>query len=99
MFGQLTPDVPIEVHAQEMQGRNVVVIGNDVPWGLIAIADTVRQEAASSAAQLMAFCIACDVLLSCDNSCVSTMLGQELDVDVIRAELLSPRKFLSIKEL
>src|SRR6266508_3631915 len=99
MFGQLTPDVAIEVQAQEIQGRTVVALGDDLPWGLIAIADTMRPEAASAVAQLKAAGVERVVLLTGDNKSVATALGTALGVDEIRAELLPHQKVEAIKEL
>jgi Zn2+/Cd2+-exporting ATPase len=99
MFGQLTPDVAIEVHAQEIQGRTVVALGDEVPWGLIAIADTVRPEAASAVAQLKITGVERVVLLTGDNNSVATALGTALGVDEICAELLPHQKVEAIKAL
>ncbi|HNP72152.1 MAG TPA: heavy metal translocating P-type ATPase [Kouleothrix sp.] len=99
LFGQLTPDVAIEVKAQETQGRTVVVLGDDEPWGLIAIADTVRPEAASAVAQLKAAGVERVVLLTGDNSNVANALGSALGVDEIRAELLPHQKVEAVKDL
>ncbi|HNP84567.1 MAG TPA: heavy metal translocating P-type ATPase [Kouleothrix sp.] len=99
LFGQLTPDIAIEIHAQETQGRTVVVIGDDEPWGLIAIADTVRPEAATAVAQLKAAGVEHVVLLTGDNTNVAHALGNALGVDEIRAELLPHQKVEAIKDL
>jgi Zn2+/Cd2+-exporting ATPase len=48
LFGELAPEMAIQVDAQERQGRTVVALGDERPWGLIAIADTVRPEAAAA---------------------------------------------------
>jgi Cd2+/Zn2+-exporting ATPase len=99
MFGELTPDVAIEVHAQETQGRTVVVLGDDEPWGLIAIADTVRPEAAAAVRQLKAAGIERVVLLTGDNATVANTLGAALGVDEVCAELLPHQKVDAIKDL
>ncbi|HEU5098543.1 MAG TPA: HAD-IC family P-type ATPase [Roseiflexaceae bacterium] len=99
LFGQLTPDVAIEVHAQETQGRTVVVLGDERPWGLIAIADTVRPEAAAAVAQLKRAGVERVVLLTGDNQNVATTLGAALGVDEVRAELLPHQKVEAIKDL
>jgi Cd2+/Zn2+-exporting ATPase len=99
LFGQLTPDVAIEVHAQETQGRTVVAIGDEQPWGLIAIADTVRPEAAEAVARLKAIGIERVVLLTGDNQQVATSMGAALGVDEVRAELLPHQKVEAINEL
>jgi Zn2+/Cd2+-exporting ATPase len=99
LFGDLTPDVAIEVDAQERQGRTVVAIGDEAPWGLIAIADTVRPEAAAAVAALKCFGIEKIVLLTGDNQQVATALGTALGVDEVRAELLPHEKVDAIKQL
>jgi Cd2+/Zn2+-exporting ATPase len=99
LFGQLTPDVAIEVHAQETQGRTVVVLGDDEPWGIIAIADTVRPEAAAAVARLKAAGIERVVLLTGDNATVANSLGAALGVDEVCAELLPHQKVAAINDL
>jgi Cd2+/Zn2+-exporting ATPase len=99
LFGQLTPDVAFEVYTQEIQGRTVVVLGDDEPWGVIAIADTVRPEAAAAVAELKAAGIERVVLLTGDNATVANTLGTALGVDEVRAELLPHQKVEAIKDL
>ena len=100
LWGELTPDVAIEVRAQETQGRTVVALGDQGQiWGLIAIADTVRPEAAAAVARLKQAGIERVVLLTGDNSNVAHAMGQALGVDEIRSELLPHEKVAAIKEL
>jgi Cd2+/Zn2+-exporting ATPase len=99
LFGRLTPDIAIEIHAQETQGRTVVALGDDVPWGLIAIADTVRPEAAAAVARLKQSGVERVVLLTGDNANVANALGAALGVTEVRAELLPHQKVEAIKEL
>jgi Zn2+/Cd2+-exporting ATPase len=99
LFGQLTPDVAIEVDAQERRGRTVVALGDQEPWGLFAIADTVRPEAAAAVAELKRLGVERVVLLTGDNEQVATAMGAALGVDEVRAELLPHEKVTAIKEL
>jgi Cd2+/Zn2+-exporting ATPase len=99
LFGELSPDVAIEVQAQERQGRTVVAIGDQQVWGLIALADRVRPEAAAAIARLKALGIARVVLLTGDNQQVAQALGAALRVDEVRAELLPHEKVAAINEL
>jgi Cd2+/Zn2+-exporting ATPase len=99
MFGELTPDVQIEVEAQESMGRTVVLLGDEQPWGLIAMADTVRPEAAAAVAKLKAIGIERIVLLTGDNERVAKRLAAELGVDEVRAGLLPQEKVTAIAEL
>ena len=95
----LTPDVAIEVEAQESQGNTVVVLGEDQEaWGLIAIADTVRPEAAAAVQRLRAAGIRV-ALLTGDNARVAEALGAGLGVDEIRAGLLPEQKVEAVREL
>jgi len=75
------------------------VLGDDEPWGLIAIADTVRPEAAASVAKLKALGVERVVLLTGDNTNVATAMASALGVDEVRAELLPHEKVAAIKEL
>ncbi|GAB4217278.1 MAG: hypothetical protein OHK0022_59370 [Roseiflexaceae bacterium] len=100
LFKQLTPDVLVEIDAQERQGRTVVALGEgETAWGLIAIADTVRPEAAAAVARLKQAGIERVVLLTGDNHNVAQTLGAALGVDEVRAELLPQQKVEAIKEL
>ena len=96
---ELTPDIAVEVAAQERQGRTVVALGaGREVWGLIAIADTVRPEAAEAVRRLRAAGLRV-VLLTGDNTIVAQSLGTALGVDEIRAELLPQHKVDAINEL
>lgn len=96
----LMPDIMIEIEAQNRQGRTVVALGEgQTIWGLIAIADTVRPEAAEVVRRLKAAGIARVVLLTGDNQHVAQALGAALGVDEIRAELLPEQKVAAINDL
>ena len=94
------PDIAIEIEAQSRQGRTVVALGEgQAIWGLIAIADTVRPEAAEAVRRLKAAGIRRVVLLTGDNQHVAQALGAALGVDEIRAELLPEQKVAAINDL
>ncbi len=99
LFGELPPNLASEVAAQEQQGRTVVAIGDEQVWGLLALADIVRTEAAAAIAQLKALGIERVVLLTGDNARVAQALGAALGVDEVRAGLLPHEKVAAIKEL
>jgi Cd2+/Zn2+-exporting ATPase len=99
LFEHLTPDVAIEIAAQESMGHTVVALGDEEPWGLIAIADTVRPEAEAAVRRLKQIGIKRVVLLTGDNAPVATALGSALGVDEVRSELLPHEKVAAIKEL
>jgi Cd2+/Zn2+-exporting ATPase len=100
LWEDLTADVAALVAAQQQQGRTVVLLGDEhTPWGLIAIADTVRPEAAAAVAKLKQIGVARVVLLTGDNRHAAGAIGAALGVDEVRAELLPHEKVAAIDEL
>ena len=99
MFSMVTPDVLVEVSAQQRQGNTVVAIGSESEiWGLIAISDTIRPESQGALKALHAagYKLA---LLTGDNEHVARALAKELGLDDVRAELLPQDKVEAVKEL
>lgn len=100
MLFDLSPEVEAQVTAQQSQGRTVVALGSGkTVWGLIAVADTVRPEAAAAVAALKRNGIERVVLLTGDNRQVAHAIGAALGVDEVRAELLPQQKVEALKEL
>ncbi len=100
MLFDLTPEVEAQIAAQQEQGRTVVALGSGrVVWGLIAVADTVRPEAAAAVATLKRIGIERVVLLTGDNRQVADAMGRALGVDEVRAELLPHEKVEAVREL
>lgn len=99
LFAPLPPDVAEAVAEQENHGHSVVLVGNSQPWGLIAIADTVRAEAPDLIARIKQTGIERVVLLTGDNQRVAEKLGRDLGVDEVRAGLLPEDKVNVVREL
>jgi Zn2+/Cd2+-exporting ATPase len=100
LWEALPPDVAEQVAEQEQQGRTVVLLGDERrAWGLIAIADTVRPEAAAAVAKLKQIGVGRVVLLTGDNHYTAAAIGAALGVDEVRAELLPHEKVAAINEL
>lgn len=99
LFAPLAPAIAAQITAQEQLGRTVVLVGGERPLGLIAIADTVRPEAAAAVAELKRIGITHVVLLTGDNRHVAENLARELGVDEVRAELLPEQKVEVIRDL
>lgn len=99
LFEPLAPEIRQIVDAQAQQGRTVVVVGDTQPWGLIAIADTVRPEAIHVVAQLKQAGIEHVALLTGDNRYVAENLARQLGVDEVFAELLPEQKVEIIRQL
>lgn len=99
MFRMMTPDVLIEVQAQQRNGNTVIAVGSDDEiWGLIAVSDTMRAEAKQALHDLRAagYRLA---LLTGDNEHVARALAKELGLDDVRAELLPQDKVDAINDL
>ena len=98
---QEPPQLHEQAEALEQKGRTVVAIGNDAHvCGLIAIADTVRPEAAASIRALREAGIEHLVMLTGDNRATAESIGEQIGIEEIRAELLpqtrsAPSRLLS----
>ncbi|HWQ13295.1 MAG TPA: heavy metal translocating P-type ATPase [Roseiflexaceae bacterium] len=97
---ELAPEAAAAVAAQERQGRTVVVLGDERrALGLIAIADTVRPEAAAAVARLKAIGVQRVVLLTGDNRYAAEAIGRAMGVDEVRAGLLPHQKVEAVRDL
>ena len=84
----------------EQDGKTVVWVAyNHSVLGIIAIADTVRPEAARAIAQLKQLGIEAVVMLTGDNERTAHRIAQELGVDRVYAQLLPEDKVNAIKQL
>jgi Cd2+/Zn2+-exporting ATPase len=100
LWSDLARETADLVQAQAQQGRTVVLLGDELsPFGLIAIADTVRPEAAAAVAKLKQLGVERVVLLTGDNRHAAGAIGTMLGVDEVRAELLPHEKVAVINEL
>ncbi len=92
----------IHAHAQRMEdaGRSVVVLGCEHHvCGLIAVADTIRPEAAAVVRALKAAGVSRVVMLTGDNKGTADAVGRAVGVDEVRAELLPEDKLNAVKDI
>jgi Cd2+/Zn2+-exporting ATPase len=83
----------------ESDGQTAVMLHDgDTVRGVIAIADTVREESQSVVAELQKMGIA-SVMLTGDNPTVAHAIGAQVGVDTVHAELLPEDKVQTIKAL
>ena len=81
-------------------GKTAMLAGTrDGPLGVIAVADTVRPQAAAAVARLKELGIGCTVMLTGDNARVATRSATQLGIDEVRADLLPEEKLTTIREL
>lgn len=99
LFGELSPEIATLVHTQEEQGRTVVLLGAEQPLGLIAIADTIRPQAAAMIQELRRSGIERVVLLTGDNRRAAQAIGASVGVDEVHAELLPEQKVAALQAL
>ncbi len=99
MFKNVNGEIMSEIDKHERQGKTVVLIGEEEPWGLLAIADTIREEARSVVGALKKEGIERVILLTGDNEQVAKKLGQDLGVDEVFWGLLPQEKVETIKEM
>ncbi|TQQ83338.1 cadmium-translocating P-type ATPase [Halonotius terrestris] len=84
----------------QQAGKTVVLVGTDEELeGLIAIADTVRPEAAWAVERLRANGIERIVMLTGDNERTAHAIGEQVGVDEVRAGLMPEEKVDAVREL
>ncbi len=104
LFGH-THDTPFStelediISEQEEQGRTAIVVGDERPWGVIALEDTVRDVSSNVIARLKEMGIKYVVLLTGDNQRVANRLGGSVGVDEIYAELTPEEKVSTLQML
>ncbi len=84
----------------EKQGKTVVwVVESAKVIGLIAVADTIRSEAAASIKELKKLGIEQIVLLTGDNQVTANSVAKSLGIEIVYAELLPEDKLTVIRQL
>lgn len=98
--GQETPAVHDRLEAMARSGQTIVVVGNETHvCGLLAVADGVRPESVEAVAALKRAGVARVVMLTGDNRGTAEVVGREVGVDEVRAELLPEDKVRAVEEL
>jgi cation-transporting P-type ATPase J len=84
----------------EAAGKTVViVVADDAPAGILALADQLRPGAADTVAELTALTGSAPVLLTGDNARAATTLAAQIGITDIRAGLLPQDKVTAVREL
>jgi Zn2+/Cd2+-exporting ATPase len=86
---------------EELQGdgKTAMVVTNQSPLGVIAVADTLRPEAAQSVAQLKRLGIQRVAMLTGDNRRAAEAIAREAGIDEVHADLLPADKVRLVKQL
>ena len=96
----ISPAEARQVEQLESAGKTVVyLVSTGQILALLGFADVVRPEAAESIARLRSAGIHSVVMLTGDNRRAAQVIGQQLGVDDIRAELLPEDKVSALRQL
>ncbi|SFR69915.1 heavy metal translocating P-type ATPase [Halogeometricum limi] len=84
----------------QSEGKSVVLVGTeDEIEGVVAVADTVRPEAAWAVSRLRELGVSRVVMLTGDNERTAQVIGERVGVDEVRADLLPDQKVDAVREL
>ncbi|WP_224448433.1 heavy metal translocating P-type ATPase [Haloprofundus salilacus] len=84
----------------QAEGKTVIVVGTeDELEGVVAIADTVRPEAKRAVARLHELGVERVVMLTGDNEHTARVIGEQVGVDDVRADLLPEQKVDAVDAL
>ncbi|WP_080508504.1 heavy metal translocating P-type ATPase [Haloparvum sedimenti] len=84
----------------QKEGKTVVLVGTESEIeGVVAVADTVRPEAAWAVGRLHELGIGRVVMLTGDNERTARAIGERVGVDEVRADLLPDEKVDAVREL
>ncbi|MGH2534512.1 MAG: heavy metal translocating P-type ATPase [Thermomicrobiales bacterium] len=84
----------------EAAGKSVLIAGDrERVRGVLAVADTVRPEAAAAVRELKRLGISRTVMLTGDNPTVAAAIAAELGIDEVRADLLPAQKLDVVRDL
>lgn len=98
--GQDSTEIARCAEALEADGKTVIAVGNQRHvCGLIAVADTIRQEARALVAELRNAGVEHVVMLTGDNRVTAEAIAREVGIDEVHGELLPEDKVRRIEEL
>ncbi len=100
LFPDLSAAVRDTIDAVQARAQTAVVMAvNDLPSGVIGIADALRPEAVEAVADLRRLGVGPLVLLTGDNEKTATAIATAVGIDDVRASLLPQDKSAAIAEL
>lgn len=88
------------ITALEQQGKTVILIGtNDTLYGIIAVADTLRDNSIVAIEKLRDLGITSMVMLTGDNEHAAETIGDQLHLDAVYSKLLPQDKVRTVEAL
>jgi len=98
--GQLSDDALQKSQALQDEGKSLIwIVEGKIELGLIALADTLRSEAATALKSLHQMGVAHTIMLTGDNARSASAIAAELGVTDFRAELMPEDKLKVVREL
>ena len=89
-----------DINHLQGEGKTVVVVGDEkAPWGLVAIRDNIRSNAAKAIDAIHAAGVQKVVMLTGDNERTAQAIAKELGIDEIYADLKPEDKVTKVREL
>jgi len=99
-LGVALENIGDDINHLQGEGKTVVVIGDEkAPWGLIAIRDNIRSNAAKAIDALHEAGAQKVVMLTGDNERTAQAIARELGIDEIYADLKPEDKVTKVREL
>jgi Cd2+/Zn2+-exporting ATPase len=99
-LGIKTDTLKSRVLSLQDQGKTVMIVGTSQQYmGIIAVADEVREESASSIAELKKAGIRHTIMLTGDNEATARAMAAQTGIDEYRTELLPQDKAVVVKDL
>ena len=96
----LSPDVIQKAESLQQSGKTLMWIAEDkIAIGLIALADTLRKEAASTMQALKKMGVEHTIMLTGDNSRSASAIAAQVGLTDFRADLMPENKLTIIREL
>ncbi|MEF3309416.1 heavy metal translocating P-type ATPase [Paenibacillus sp. GYB004] len=100
LHGSINQDTAKEIKELQEQGKTVMILGTDQQiLALIAVADDVRDSSKNVIKELHEIGIKKTIMLTGDNQATANVIGKQLHVAEVKAELLPQDKLDYIKEL
>jgi len=105
-LGVCSEEIESRLHGVESKGLSVVVVGHkphdDCPGnvlGIIAVGDTIREDAKAAIASLHAVGIEQIVMLSGDNQTTVNAIAKQAGIDEAKGDLLPDQKIENVRKL
>jgi Cd2+/Zn2+-exporting ATPase len=99
-LGTCLTEVEQDIERLQKQGKTAMILGTkEKVYGIIAVADDVRDLSKDAVARLKEAGIEKTIMLTGDNNATAQAIAEKIGVDEYRAELLPEDKVKAVKEL